>query len=174
MISLDQFKNVLSENPESGLQLLLPTGETIPAHFHITEVGYVTKDFVDCGGTRRTTSSCVLQSLIAHDVDHRLKAGKLAEILKLSEKVVPDPAVPLEIEYDAGTISSYALGSAIPSRDRKVVVISLEAKHTACLAPDKCGLEELDKKAEQATVREPAASEPAPGPTKAGPAASGC
>lgn len=164
MISLDQFKNVLSENPESGLQLLLPTGETIPSHFHITEVGYVTKDFIDCGGTRRTTSSCVLQSLIAHDVDHRLKAGKLAGILQLSEKVVPDPSVPVEIEYDMGTVATYAFGSAIPSRDRKVIVISLEAKNTACLAPDKCGLEELDREAAQAAASEPTA----------GPEASSC
>jgi hypothetical protein len=169
MISLDQFKNVLSENPESGLQLLLPTGETIPSHFHITEVGYVTKDFIDCGGTRRTTSSCVLQSLIAHDIDHRLKADKLAGILQLSGKVVPDSSVPVEIEYDAGTVSTYAFGSVVPSRDGKVIVISLEAKHTACLAPDKCGLEELDEKAEQATAGVPAAAEP-----RTDPAASGC
>ena len=162
MISLTQFKNVLSENPESGLQLLLPTGETIPAHFHITEVGYVTKDFIDCGGTRRTTSSCVLQSLVAHDVDHRLKAGKLAGILQLSDKVVPDASVPVEIEYDAGTVSTYAFGSSLPSRDGKVIVVSLEAKHTACLAPDKCGLEELDEKVKQATECNPSA-EPAAG-----------
>jgi len=29
----------------------LPEGTYLPAHFHMTEVGLVTKHFVDCGGT---------------------------------------------------------------------------------------------------------------------------
>ena len=169
MITLEQLQTTLAENPEAGLQLLLPTGEVVPPHFHITEVGYVTKDFVDCGGTRRTTASCVLQSLVAHDVDHRLKSGKLAGILELSKTVVPNQDIPVDLEYDTGTISVYGLGSAIPSRDGKVVVVSLEAKNTGCLAPDKCGLEELDEKAAQASCCEPTVV-----PEAGAPAASGC
>ncbi len=161
MITLKQLQATLAAHPDAGLQLLLPTGEVVPPHFHITEVGHVTKDFVDCGGTRRSTVSCVLQSLVAHDVDHRLKAGKLAGILELSSAVVPDPEIAVDLEYDTGTISIYGLGSAIPSRDGKVVVISLEAKNTGCLAPDKCGLEELDEKAPPASSCAPATGAPA-------------
>lgn len=157
MITFSEFLTTLDDNPESGIQMLLPTGEVLPAHFHITEVGYVTKDFIDCGGTRRTNSSCALQTLVAHDVDHRLKAGKLAGILELSRKVIADESVPVELEYDTGTVSTYALKEVSVSRDKKFVVVALEGKHTACLAPDKCGLEELEEKAEQAAECEPAA-----------------
>jgi len=31
----------------------LPTGEYLPPHFHVTEIGLVTKHFIDCGGTER-------------------------------------------------------------------------------------------------------------------------
>ncbi|MGI4738144.1 MAG: DUF6428 family protein [Janthinobacterium lividum] len=32
----------------------LPTGEYLPAHFHVTEVvGLVSKHFIDCGGVER-------------------------------------------------------------------------------------------------------------------------
>jgi hypothetical protein len=28
----------------------LPDGTTVPEHFHVTEVGLITKNFIDCGG----------------------------------------------------------------------------------------------------------------------------
>ncbi len=31
----------------------LPNGEFVPPHFHITEVGAVSRHFIDCGGTER-------------------------------------------------------------------------------------------------------------------------
>jgi hypothetical protein len=36
------------------LQFKLENGQLVPAHFHITEVGKVSKHFIDCGGTIRT------------------------------------------------------------------------------------------------------------------------
>ena len=32
----------------------LEDGSLVPEHFHVTEVGVVTKNFIDCGGTVRT------------------------------------------------------------------------------------------------------------------------
>jgi hypothetical protein len=37
----------------SQLVFTLPNGHQVPAHFHVTEVGQVTKHFIDCGGTVR-------------------------------------------------------------------------------------------------------------------------
>jgi hypothetical protein len=34
----------------------------VPTHYHITEVGKVQKDFIDCGGTVRSSTACVLLS----------------------------------------------------------------------------------------------------------------
>ncbi len=58
MIVKDLIK-LLDDNPEAYLDILLPSGGLVPSHFHITEVGRVQKTFVDCGGTRRETVSCV-------------------------------------------------------------------------------------------------------------------
>lgn len=141
MITVAQLKQTLADNPDHAVRFVLPDGRFIPEHFHITEVGHVTKDFVDCGGTRRSSSACVLQTLVAHDVDHRLGSDKFSKILALTAKVLPDESLPVEIEYDEGTVAQFAIGSAAVSAG--AVQLLLESKHTACLAPDKCGLEDL-------------------------------
>ena len=143
MITVAQLKQALADNPGHALRLVLPDGAFVPEHFHVTEVGHVTKDFVDCGGTRRTTSACVLQTLVAHDTDHRLKSDKLGTIMGLTDKVLPDEGLPVEFEYDTGTVAQFAAGSIGVSGG--ALQIMLEAKHTACLAPDKCGLDDAPK-----------------------------
>jgi hypothetical protein len=73
--------------------------EELVRHFHITEVGHVQKDFIDCGGTRRATSSCVLQAWVAkNDEEHSLQAGKLAKIWKLADKILPSGELLVEVE----------------------------------------------------------------------------
>lgn len=139
-MNFDELKLALAENPDCALQLEFENGATVPPHFHVTEVGHVTKDFIDCGGTRRTNASCVLQTLVAHDVDHRLSSTRLTSILNLTGSVLPSEKVPVEIEVDQGTTAVYSL-SRINVKPG-VLHLQLQAKHTACLAPDKCGLED--------------------------------
>lgn len=43
------------------LKFQLPNGEFVPAHFHITEVGNVTRNYIDCGGTLRHENKINLQ-----------------------------------------------------------------------------------------------------------------
>jgi len=50
----------------------LPTGEYLPAHFHVTEVGLVSKHFIDCGGVERQETVANFQLWEAGDYDHRL------------------------------------------------------------------------------------------------------
>jgi hypothetical protein len=33
-----------------NVTFMLPNGSFVPEHFHVTEVGLVTKNFIDCGG----------------------------------------------------------------------------------------------------------------------------
>lgn len=142
MLTLAELQETLAAHPGHTLRFVLPDGGQIAAHFHITEVGHVTKDFMDCGGTRRTSSACVLQTLVAHDVDHRLSSDKFADILRRTATVVPDDGLPVEIEYDQGTVEQYAVAGAVV--EGGAIEFSLAAKHTACLAMDKCGLAEPD------------------------------
>lgn len=140
MITFAMLRQTLELNPDCALQFVFNDGGAIPPHFHVTEVGHVTKDFIDCGGTWRTTSACVLQTLVAHDTDHRLTSTRLASILALTGAVLPSAELPVEVEHDEGTTAIYSLGELAVENGQ--VTMLLEPKHTACLAPDKCGLEE--------------------------------
>ena len=139
-MTLQEFSTIISTHPDKLMRFVLPSGQSIPDHYHITEVGHVKKDFIDCGGTTRSVSSCVLQAwLAANDEDHRLKAGKLAAILQMASKILPDAGVPVEVEYEAPAISQFAIDSSKLAGD--AVVFYLEGKHTDCLAKESCGLE---------------------------------
>ena len=140
-MNLQEFKATLAEHPDHQLGIQFDTGLQIAPHFHITEIGKVTKDFVDCGGTRRTTVSCVLQTLVANDFDHRLKSDKLAGILEKAGVLGLDESLPMEVEVQTDTIGVYSFARAL-ARDGNLL-FTINSKQTACLAPDKCGLEEL-------------------------------
>jgi len=137
-MTVDELLAVLSENADADLHLMLPGGEFVPAHFHVTEVGRVQKDFIDCGGTVRSAAACVLQVWVANDAHHRLAAGKLAKIVRLAIPILKATDVPVEVEYEAGVVSQYPLTAAeiTPSG----VLFHLASKHTACLAQDRCGV----------------------------------
>ena len=51
-MKLSQIKSALKNL--STITFQLPNGDLVPRHFHVTEVGKVTKHFIDCGGTVRT------------------------------------------------------------------------------------------------------------------------
>jgi hypothetical protein len=137
-VNLDAFVAVLTGNPRAALHLMLPDGSFVPAHFHVTEVGRVQKDFIDCGGTRRSTSACVLQVWVADDTGHRLDATKLARIIQIGTPLFPSMTIPVEVEYEQGAVSQYPVRQAevTPSG----VLLHLGSRHTACLAPDRCGV----------------------------------
>src|SRR5450759_979785 len=98
-MKLHKFKSILRSHPSSYPRFILPDGDQVPAHFHITEVGYVTKRFIDCGGKLHDTSdTCLLQTYVAGDVDHRLDADRFAKILDLGTQVLPHEKVEVEVE----------------------------------------------------------------------------
>lgn len=70
------------------IQFELPNEELVPRHFHVTEVGIVTKHFIDCGGTVRKEEVINFQLWNANDYDHRLHPEKLLNIIELSEKTL--------------------------------------------------------------------------------------
>jgi hypothetical protein len=138
-MNLIEFKNALAQNPKGKLRFVLPDRNVIPGHFHITEVGQVRKDFIDCGGTRRSTASCVLQAWVAeNDEDHSLEAGKLARILELAGDLLSDGTLPVEVEFEAPTISQFPVDSVELTGD--ALHFQLSTKHTDCLAKEACGL----------------------------------
>ena len=139
-MNLTELKTTLENNPDKKIRFILPDGGIIPAHFHITEVGHVRKDFIDCGGTQRSSSTCVLQAWIAaNDEAHSLEAGKLNKILTLASKILPGDDLTVEVEFEAPTISQFPIDSFEVTGN--TVVFNLTTKHTDCLAKEQCGLE---------------------------------
>lgn len=141
-MTLDNFVGVLTGNPASALHLMLPDGSFVPAHFHVTEVGRVHKDFIDCGGTTRSATTCVLQVWVADDTDHRLDTTKLATVVRLAAPLLKTTDLPVEVEYEDGVVSQFPVTAAevTPSG----VLLHLGTKHTACLAQDRCGVGAAD------------------------------
>ena len=135
-MNVEQFLALLEAHPQQALRIVLPNGEAVAAHFHITEVGHVSKNFMDCGGTRRKTESCLLQTWVFLDLHHRLTTTKLANILRMAGDVLPALDLPVEIEHEAGVVSQYPVASG--SSDGKTLTLTTGLKHTACLAMDVC------------------------------------
>jgi Family of unknown function (DUF6428) len=111
----------------------LQNGTLLPEHFHVTEVGVITKQFIDCGGTVRNEKVANFQLWNANDYDHRLKPAKLLNIIKLSEERLGMEDLEIEVEYQAETIGKYDLAF----NGKNYVLVS---KQTACLAADACGI----------------------------------
>lgn len=47
-MKLSEAKSKLKQLEKIAFQL--PNGDLVPTHFHVTEIGKVTKHFIDCGG----------------------------------------------------------------------------------------------------------------------------
>lgn len=117
----------------------LPTGAYVPENFHVTEVGLVTRHFIDCGGTVRLEKVVNFQLFAATDFDHRLKPQKLSNIIALSETKLGIGDLEIEVEYQSDTISKYGLH--FNGKEFQLV-----PKHTACLASDACGIPQVKQK----------------------------
>ncbi|MBK6821247.1 MAG: hypothetical protein IPG85_17275 [Bacteroidetes bacterium] len=130
-MTLEQIKTHLST--ANAVHFILENGTQVPEHFHVTEVGVITKHFIDCGGTVRTEKVANFQLWNANDVDHRLKPQKLLNIIALSEKTLGMENLEIEVEYQTDTIGKYDL-------DYNGSQFILKAKQTACLASDSCGI----------------------------------
>ncbi|MBA5245677.1 hypothetical protein H1R16_02595 [Marnyiella aurantia] len=130
-MKLSEIKTILDTLPE--LHFVLENGEQVPDHFHVTEVGQISKKFIDCGGTIRDEKAVNFQLWYSTDNDHRLEAEKLKKIIALSEDKLGLEDAEIEVEYQQGTIGKFGLNF----NGREFV---LTATSTACLAEDSCGV----------------------------------
>lgn len=135
-MKLREFKETLANNQNKQFLIKLPNNKKIPQSFHITEVGLVTKVFIDCGGKIHKNETCQLQAWVGSDINHRIETGKMLNILKLSQSIVPNDSIDLEIEYEDEIISQYSVSQAIMTEE--TVTLDLSLKHTDCLAKELC------------------------------------
>ncbi len=131
-----EFLEHLRSQPDHRISFVTPDGGAVPAHFHITEVGHLAKSFIDCGGKRHTTGSCLLQVWVADDVDHRLIASKLLAIFGRADGLLPGMELPVEIEAEAPVLTQLPL-TRCEVLDGELR-FHTELKHTDCMAKDIC------------------------------------
>ena len=131
-MKLSEIKSILKN--QSTIAFQLPNGAFVPSHFHVTEVGKITKHFIDCGGTIRKEEVANFQFWEANDYDHRLHPEKLVKIIALSEEKLQIPDLEIEVEYQMiDTIGKFNL-------DFDGTNFLLTKKETNCLAKDHCGI----------------------------------
>lgn len=132
-MNLNTFFEHLDQVDE--LTFVLPNGTHVPPHFHLTEVGLVSKKYVDCGGTQREEQVISFQLWSADDYDHRLAPCRAYGIVERAQEALGFDNLEVEVEYQSDTIGRYGL-------DFEQGRFLLTTKQTDCLAKDKCGIPE--------------------------------
>jgi hypothetical protein len=135
-ISVSALKAALAAAPALPLTVVWTDGEPIEPHVHVTEVGRVQKDFVDCGGTVRRLVTCLLQTWVGEDRDHRITAGRLLKAFEHAAPVLGDEDLAVELEYETCNVVQLVVASVKQEPDR--LVLQLGSKHTDCLAKELC------------------------------------
>lgn len=126
---------------QASIGFVLPDGKSVPAHFHITEMGLVLKNYVDCGGKMRNERSATFQLWVAGDTDHRLTAQKFLGIIAIADGLYGIQDLEVQVEYQQETIGVFDLNY----NGEKFI---LQSKQTACLAEDACGIPAMKQKLE--------------------------
>src|SRR3954453_19964006 len=141
-MKLSELREILEQHPSTLPRFILPDGDAIPPHAHLTEVGHVVKNFIDCGGLTGRSESVVLQTHVGRDTDHRLRADRFAKILQLGGRVLPHDELEVEIEYDCCVVAQYPVLEVKPAGEHFDVLLG--KRRTQCLAQERRKTAEAD------------------------------
>ncbi|TMP89317.1 MAG: hypothetical protein E6L08_14915 [Verrucomicrobia bacterium] len=107
-MKLHELVAALQKSLTTFPRFVLPDGNYIPAHAHVTEVGHVVRKFIDCGGMTGREEKALLQTHVGNDRDHRLKSDRFSKILQLGMRVLPSADLDVDVEYDCTPESNTA------------------------------------------------------------------
>jgi hypothetical protein len=129
------LQNALEANPRRFPRFVLPDGDYIPAHAHVTEVGHLVRKFIDCGGLTGTEEKVVLQTHVGNDTDHRLRSDRFAKILELGNRVIPSADLDVNVEYDCCVVAQYPIAEV--AVDGEHLNLILRRGRTQCRAQER-------------------------------------
>ena len=141
-MKLSEFQTIVEQHPQTFPRFILPDGDRIPAHAHVTEVGHVARNFIDCGGVIGKTETVLLQTHVGQDIEHRLKSDRFAKILRLGQRVLPHDQLEVEVEYDCCVVAQYPITEVKRAGDHLDVVLG--KRRTQCLAAEREKTEKAD------------------------------
>lgn len=134
-MTLRDLQVAFEANRKRFPRFILPNGNSIPQHAHVTEVGHVVRNFIDCGGITGKEEKVVLQTHVGSDSDHRLRADRLAKILRLGNRVIPSANLDVDVEYDCCVVAQYPIAEATPEGDHLNLI--LRRGRTQCRARER-------------------------------------
>ena len=134
-MKLSNLRALLEKYPATFPRFVLPDGDYIPGHAHVTEVAHVAKNFIDCGGVIGKSETVVLQTHVGQDTEHRLRSDRLAKILQLGERVLPHDQLEVEVEYDCCVVAQYPITDIQRTGEHLDVVLG--KRQTQCLAQER-------------------------------------
>ena len=134
-MKLHDLRNVSEKDPVTFPCFVLPDGDYIPPHAHVTEVGHLLKHFIDCGGSTGKTEAVLLQTHVGKDTEHRPTSERFAKILELGDRVLPHHALEVEVEYDCCVVAQYPIAEV--RRTGQHLDLILARKRTQCLARER-------------------------------------
>ena len=134
-MTFHDLENALQANPELFPRFVLPDGDYIPAHAHLTEVGHLVRNFIDCGGLTGKEEKVVLQTHVGSDTDHRLRSDRFAKILQLGSRVIPSTDLDVDVEYDCCVVAQYPIAEITP--DGEHLNLILQRGRTQCRARER-------------------------------------
>src|SRR5947208_14482145 len=111
-MTLHDLQNALEANPKRFPRFVLPDGDYIPAHAHVTEVGHVVRNFIDCGGVTGKEEKGLLQTHVGDDTDHRLRPDRFARSLQLGNGVLASADLDVEVEYECRVCAHYRIAES--------------------------------------------------------------
>jgi hypothetical protein len=134
-MTLRGLQNALKANRNRFPRFVLPNGDYIPAHAHVTEVGHVVRNFIDCGGLTGKEEKIVLQTHVGNDTEHRLRSDRFAKILRLGDRVVPSEDLDVDVEYNCCVVAHYPIAEATPEGEHLNLI--LQRGRTRCRARER-------------------------------------
>lgn len=132
---LSDLRHRLEKHPDTFPSFVLPDGNRIPSHAHITEVGHVVKNLIDCGGVIGRSETVLLQAHVGRDTEHRLRSDRFARILQLAERIVPHDQLDVEVEYDCCVVAQYPVLETRTTGAHLEIVLG--QRKTQCLAQER-------------------------------------
>lgn len=134
-MTLHNLQTALEANPKRFPRFVLPNGDYIPARVHVTEVGHVIRNYIDCGGLTGKEEKVVLQTHVGSDTDHRLRSDRFAKILELGNRVIQSADLDVVIEYDCCVVAQYPIAEATPEGEHLNLI--LQRGWTQCRARER-------------------------------------
>lgn len=132
---LSELKEAVLRYGDTFPRFVLPDGDYIPGHAHVTEVGHVVRNYIDCGGETGKQEKVVLQTHVGDDAEHRLRSDRFAKILELGHRVLPSDQLNVEVEYDCCVVAQYPISEV--KRVGEHLDIILQRGRTQCRARER-------------------------------------